>query len=153
MSLYRELTIEELKHFEQEFKEFLAVNGINSDLWIELKKNDLEKVNQLISSFSDVIYNSVLLKMEYVEFATEKDIKYFYYGKDKAELIGLESDSVSFLDKDAVLKAIEENKVSIKAYRTNKEYTQTRESELFTMIKNGCQPSDGKMFNILEKLV
>jgi len=153
MSLFRELTIDELKHFEQEFKEFLAVNGIDADLWYKLKKNDSEKVNQLISSFSDVIYNSVLLKMEYIEFATEKDIKYFYYGKEKAELIGLESDSISFLNKDAVLKAIEENKISIKAYRTNKEYTQTRESELFTMIKNGCQPSDGKMFNILEKLV
>lgn len=153
MSLFRELTIDELKHFEQEFKEFLAVNGIDADLWYKLKKNDSEKVKQLISSFSDVIYNSVLLKMEYIEFATEKDIKYFYYGKEKAELIGLESDSISFLNKDAVLKAIEENKISIKAYRTNKEYTQTRESELFTMIKNGCQPSDGKMFNILEKLV
>ncbi|MEN8928025.1 MAG: DUF6495 family protein [Flavobacteriales bacterium] len=153
MPLYRELTLEELKHFEQEFKEFLAVNGIDADLWIEIKNTDQEKVNQLIASFSDVIYNSVLLKMEYIEFATENDIKYFYYGKDKAELIGLESDSVSFLDKVEVLKAIEENKVSIKAYRTSKEYSQTRETELFTMIKNGCQPSDGKMFKVLEKLV
>lgn len=153
MPLYRKLTIEELKHFEQEFKEFLAVNGIDSDLWIEIKKTDNNKVNELISAFSDVIYNSVLMKMEYVEFASEKDIKYFYYGKEKAELIGLESDSVSFLDKEAVLKAIEENKVSIKAYRTSKEYTQSREAELFAMIKNGCQPSDGKMFKILEKLV
>lgn len=153
MSLYRELTIEELKHFETEFKEFLAVNGIDYDLWVELKKTNIEKVNELITSFSDVIYNSVLLKMEYVEFASEKDIKYFYYGKNKAELIGLESDSISFLDKDEILKAIEEKKVSIKVYRTTKEYSQTRESELFAMIKNGCQPSDGKMYNVLEKLV
>lgn len=153
MSLYRDLSIEELKHFEQEFKEFLAVNGIDAELWIQIKKEDSDKVNQLISSFSDVIYNSVLLKMEYIEFATEKDIKYFHYGKEKAELIGLESDSISFLDKDAVLKAIEDNEVTIKTYRTSKSYTKSRESELFFMIKNGCQPSDGKMFKLLEKLV
>jgi glutaredoxin 2 len=153
MPLYRELTIEELKHFEQEFKEFLAVNGIDSELWIEIKKTDNNKVNELIAAFSDVIYNSVLMKMEYVEFATENDIKYFHYEKDQAELIGLESNSVSFLDNDTVLKAIEEKKASIKAYRTIKKYTQTRETELFTMIKNGCQPSDGKMFKVLEKLV
>lgn len=78
MPLYRELTIEELKHFEQEFKEFLAVNGIDSELWIEIKKTDNNKVNELIAAFSDVIYNSVLMKMEYVEFATENDIKYFH---------------------------------------------------------------------------
>ena len=153
MPTYRELTIDELKHFEQEFKEFLAVNGIDSELWIDIKNSDQEKVNKLISSFSDVIYNSVLIKMEYIEFATENDIKYFYYGKEKAELIGLESDSVSFLNKDAVLKAIEENKVKIKAYRTSKEYTKKREEEFFFMLKNGCQPSDGNMFKILEKLV
>jgi glutaredoxin 2 len=153
MPLYRELTIEELKHFEQEFKEFLAVNGIDSKLWIEIKKTDNNKVNELIAAFSDVIYNSVLMKMEYVEFATENDIKYFHYEKDQAELIGLESNSVSFLDNDTVLKAIEEKKASIKAYRTIKKYTQTRETELFAMIKNGCQPSDGKMFKVLEKLV
>jgi|TARA_B110000261_G_C13062565_1_gene348816 hypothetical protein len=153
MPLYRELTIEELKHFEQEFKEFLAVNGIDSELWIEIKKTDNNKVNELIAAFSDVIYNSVLMKMEYVEFATENDIKYFHYEKDQAELIGLESNSVSFLDNDTVLKAIEEKKASIKAYRTIKKYTQTRETELFAMIKNGCQPSDGKMFKVLEKLV
>ena len=148
MPLYRELTIEELKHFEQEFKEFLAVNGIDSELWIEIKKTDNNKVNELIVAFSDVIYNSVLMKMEYVEFATENDIKYFHYEKDQAELIGLESNSVSFLDNDTVLKAIEEKKASIKAYRTIKKYTQTRETELFAMIKNGCQPSDGKMFKV-----
>jgi glutaredoxin 2 len=153
MPLYRELTIEELKHFEQEFKEFLAVNGIDSKLWIEIKKTDNNKVNELIAAFSDVIYNSVLMKMEYVEFATENDIKYFHYEKDQAELIGLESNSVSFLDNNTVLKAIEEKKASIKAYRTIKKYTQTRETELFAMIKNGCQPSDGKMFKVLEKLV
>jgi membrane carboxypeptidase/penicillin-binding protein len=77
----------------------------------------------------------------------------FHYEKDQAELIGLESNSVSFLDNDTVLKAIEEKKASIKAYRTIKKYTQTRETELFAMIKNGCQPSDGKMFKVLEKLV
>jgi glutaredoxin 2 len=129
------------------------VNGIDSELWIEIKKTDNNKVNELIAAFSDVIYNSVLMKMEYVEFATENDIKYFHYEKDQAELIGLESNSVSFLDNDTVLKAIEEKKASIKAYRTIKKYTQTRETELFAMIKNGCQPSDGKMFKVLEKLV
>ncbi len=153
MPIYRELTLDELKHFEQEFKEFLAVNGIDADLWKQIKTDDQDKVNKLISSFSDVIYNSVLLKLEYVEFATEHDIKYFYYGKEKADLIGLESEEVTFTNPAEVIKAIEEKKVSIKSYRTSKAYTQKREEELFYMIKNGCQPSDGKMFKLLSSVV
>ncbi|MDB9932358.1 DUF6495 family protein [Flavobacteriales bacterium] len=153
MPIYRELTLDELKLFEQEFKEFLAVNGIDADLWKQMKTDDQNKVNQLISSFSDVIYNSVLLKLEYIEFATQNDIKYFYYGKEKAELIGLQSNEVSFTNPEEVIKAIEEKKVSIKSYKTSKAYTKKREEELFDMIKNGCQPSDGKMFKLLSSVV
>ncbi len=153
MSLYRDLSLDELKHFEQEFKEFLAVNGIDSDLWLEIKNSNQEKVNQLISSFSDVIYNSVLMKMEYIEFATEHDIKYFFYGKEKAELIGLQSSEITFEDPKKVLQAIEEKKVSIKTYKTSKVYTKKREVELFEMLKNGCQPSDGSMFKTLSGIV
>lgn len=153
MPIYRELTLDELKLFEQEFKEFLAVNGIDADLWKQMKTDDQNKVNQLISSFSDVIYNSVLLKLEYIEFATQNDIKYFYYGKEKAELIGLQSNEVSFTNPEEMIKAIEEKKVSIKSYKTSKAYTKRREEELFDMIKNGCQPSDGKMFKLLSSVV
>ena len=153
MPIYRELTLDELKLFEQVFKEFLAVNGIDADLWKQMKTDDQNKVNQLISSFSDVIYNSVLLKLEYIEFATQNDIKYFYYGKEKAELIGLQSNEVSFTNPEEVIKAIEEKKVSIKSYKTSKAYTKKREEELFDMIKNGCQPSDGKMFKLLSSVV
>ena len=131
----------------------MAVNGIDADLWKQMKTDDQNKVNQLISSFSDVIYNSVLLKLEYIEFATQNDIKYFYYGKEKAELIGLQSNEVSFTNPEEVIKAIEEKKVSIKSYKTSKAYTKKREEELFDMIKNGCQPSDGKMFKLLSSVV
>ncbi len=153
MPIYRALTLKELELFEQEFKEYLAVNGIDADLWQKIKAEQPEKVEGIIESFSDVIYNSVLLKLEYIEFATENDIKYFYYGKEKAELIGLQSNEVSFTNPKEVIKAIEEKKVSIKSYKTSKTYTNKREIELFEMIKNGCQPSDGKTFTLLKSMV
>lgn len=152
MPTYRTLTLKELELFQQEFRKFLAINGIDADLWKQFKNESPEKVEALIESFSDVIYNSVLMKMEYVEFATPNDIKYFHYDKDKAHLIGLESNEVDFTNPDEVLKAIEEKKVSIKIYKTSKAYSKKREEELFVMIKNGCQPSDGKMFRLLKSL-
>lgn len=153
MSTYRQLTLEELKLFEQEFREYLAINGIDAELWKKIKTENSEKVDAIISSFSDVIYNSVLLKLEYIEFNTEHDIKYFHYKEKEAELIGLESQEISFNNPREVLKAIEEKRGSIRNYRTSKKYSQKREVELFQMIKNGCQPSDGKMFKLLDKLI
>ncbi|MGB1040632.1 MAG: DUF6495 family protein [Flavobacteriales bacterium] len=153
MPIFRRLTLKELELFEQEFREYLAVNGIDASAWKQIKDNDPNKVDEHISVFSDVIYNSVLAKMEYVEYATDNDIKYFYYGKEKAELIGLESNEVSFTKPEEVIKAIENKKASIRSYRTSKNYTKKREEELFAMLKNGCQPSDGKMFKLLEKLI
>ena len=153
MPTYRSLSLNELKLFQKEFAEYLAVNGIDADLWREIKETDQEKVDGIIDTFSDVVYNSVLHKMEYIEFATENDIKYFHYGKEKAQLIGLESDDVSFLNPQEVLKAIENKRASIKSYRTSKSYTKKREIELFAMLKNGCQPSDGSMFKLLSSIV
>lgn len=153
MPTYRVLSIDELKLFQKEFAEYLAVNGIDADLWRKIKETDQKKVNGIIESFSDVIYNSVLLKMEYIEYTSKNDIKYFYYGKEKAELIGLQSDEITFEDPVKVAQAVEDKKVSIKSYKTSKVYSQKREIELFEMLKNGCQPSDGKMFKLLKSLV
>lgn len=153
MPTYRALSLDELKLFQKEFTEYLAVNGIDAELWKKIKETDQKKVDGIIDTFSDVVYNSVLHKMEYIEFATENDIKYFYYGKEKAQLIGLESNDVSFLNPKEVLKAIEDKKASIKSYKTSKVYTKNREIELFEMLKNGCQPSDGSMFKLLSSIV
>lgn len=153
MPTYRSLSLDELKLFQKEFAEYLAVNGIDADLWRKIKETDQKKVVGIIDTFSDVVYNSVLHKMEYIEYATEKDVKYFYYGKEKAQLIGLESDNVSFLNPKEVIKAIKNKRASIKSYKTSKAYTQKREVELFEMLKNGCQPSDGSMFKLLSSIV
>ena len=50
MPTYRALSLKELELFEQEFKEFLAVNGIDADLWTKIKIEDSEKVEKLIES-------------------------------------------------------------------------------------------------------
>jgi len=152
MSTYRTLSLEELELFEKEFREYLAINGIDAELWKSIKANSPEKVNKIIESFSDVIYNSVLHKMEYIEFATKNDIKYFYYGKEKAELIGLQSEKVNLTQPKEVLAAIEKKSDSIQIYRTTKAYSKKREEELFFMLKNGCQPCEGEVFRLLKSI-
>jgi len=64
---YSRLSLQDLQDLETEFVEFLVLNGIPAEDWEELKKQDLDKVEQVIDHFSDVIWESVLRKTEIVE--------------------------------------------------------------------------------------
>lgn len=64
---YTRLSLQDLKDLEKEFVEFLALNGIPADEWERLKKEDMDKVEQVIDHFSDVIWEGVLRKTEMVE--------------------------------------------------------------------------------------
>jgi len=145
---YRKLNLDELKMFHQEFAEYLAVNGIDADFWEKIKKEDTEKTNKILDEFSNVIFNSILLKMEYVQFVTQGSAKYFYYGKEKAVLIGLEGKEIDFRDRKSILEGASNG---IKYFKTEKKYTKNREVELFEMLRNGCEPFDGKLFKDLIK--
>ena len=64
---YSRLSLQDLQDLETEFVEFLVLNGIPAEDWEELKKQDSDKVEQVIDHFSDVIWESVLRKTEIVE--------------------------------------------------------------------------------------
>jgi len=156
---YRRLSIQELETLEKEFVQFLASNHITATDWVKLKDTDLEKVEQLIGIFSDIVMEKTLNKLKYLEFITPKDIKTFYCGKDKIHLQGLRmKDNLpySFLelslpkDLDALLKSTEEG---LEVYRATKDYKDSREQELFQMLEHGCLISkEGILFNLLKGL-
>lgn len=150
MNTFRELSLDELKLFEKEFIAYLAVNGIDADLWQKIKSDEPEKADKLISIFGDVVYNTVLTKIEYLEVATKNSIKYFKFLSDKAILIGLDGKNVDFSSKDLVLQAIGNDASKIEIYSTSKTYLKSREEEIFDMIKIGCNVSDGKIFEVLK---
>jgi hypothetical protein len=151
MNKYRELTLEELKSFEKEFINYLAVNGIDADLWKKIKKEEPAKADKLISIFGDFVYNTVLTKVEYLEVVTKNSIKYFKYLSDKAILIGIDGQNVDFSNTPSILAAIGDKENKLEIYSTSKTYSKPREEEIFDMIKIGCSISDGKLFEVLKE--
>lgn len=153
MTTFRKLGKDELPLFEKEFKEYLAVNGIDADSWQKIKQNEPEKAEKLVDIFADVIFNSVLIKVNYLEHISANSIKYFKYEKEQATLIGLDGENVDFSNTKDMLSAVGDPSKKIEAFKLSKPYKKSREEELFDMIKNGCSISDGKLFEVLEKLV
>lgn len=57
---YRNLTEEELAPLEKEFIDFLVVNGIDHTTWDKKLKHDQEVYSQMISAFSDVVFEKII---------------------------------------------------------------------------------------------
>jgi hypothetical protein len=146
MPKYRLLTIEELKEFEKEFVDFLVVNGIEPQKWIELKENDQDSVNKIIELFSDVILESVLRKVEFIQLKSKKYVHAIQCLSDKMVSIALE-DSAKDSEKSGDESKRED---SLSIYKSEKKYLESREKEIFDLIQKGYLISDGDLFKKLQ---
>lgn len=151
---YRRLTKDELDELEKEFIQFLAVNGIDAPKWQEIKSKQKEDANQLIDTFSDLVIEKSLQNIKYVEHGTSTDYKIFFYDTNQAQMIGVKSSTIDLLKNNWTENALEYlNNGSISIVKGEKNYTTSREEELFEMTQKGCMVTEGMMYNLLKKLV
>lgn len=152
MVKYRRLTFDELKELEKEFVEYLVLNGIVAEDWERMKKEEKEKAEKIIDLFSDVIFESILRKVEYLEFREAKEIKTFQCLNDRLVLVGLSAHSqndADFTSSSYIQKAIQSPPETLKIYTKEKTYSKSREMELFEMTEAGATISDGHLFKTL----
>ena len=95
---YRRLSTKELNELEKEFIDFLIVNGITADVWVDLKAEDKVKTDSIIDSFSDVVFEGVLRKVKYLDFITPTSVKCFQCLENEMVLVGLDSEKSSIND-------------------------------------------------------
>ncbi len=129
---YRRIPKDELKKLEEDFIKFLVVNGITADDWVAIKENEPINADQIINQFSDVVWEGVLRKTNYLN-KVEKDFAY-YFKCDNAEI-------------HLVRVLIDEH--NKECHVATKLYSKQRELEIFEMIQNGCEISQGLEFEAL----
>mgnify|MGYP001799372290 CR=1 FL=1 len=156
---YRRLTLEELSHFEKEFINFLAINGISPEVWEEIKNENSDRINNLLDQFSDLVFEKVLQNIRFLEHRTPKDLKVFKCMPDRIKLIGIIVDRQSQLDltqqawQQQILETLQQgNGNEVRIYAAEKSYKTTREEELFNMVSSGCFVVDESLFQSLESL-
>jgi hypothetical protein len=150
MPKYRLLTLEELNEMEKEFVDFLVLNSILPADWEQLKKDG--QADPVIEQFSDVVFETIMRKVEFLECFEEKEIKSFHCLSDKLVVVGLNAGSsseVNFSDMSFLRTAFQSPPEDLKVYTSEKAYNKQRELELFDMIEAGCTISDGKLFKSL----
>lgn len=145
MSKYRDLNIEELKSLQQEFVKFLVLNGIAAEDWSKFLKDDSEKAKGITSAFSDVVFEKILRKTQYLEKRTATYWYAFHCQKSQIVLIAINAkkDNIDF-SKVELFSELQQRDLEI--FTKSKPYSIDRELEIFGMIQNGATISDGNAY-------
>ncbi len=156
MPKYRLLTTDELQQFEKEFIDYLIVNGIDADTWANLKIEKQGEAKKIIELFSDVVFEKILRKAKYLVFTNGPYLYSFRYGERKANLYILKFQDVQFASdsssQEEILEFIRTNQDNCDLQLQEKNYTNTREQEVFAMLESGCIIEEGGIFQFCVKL-
>ncbi len=145
---YKRLTPEELQSLEKEFIDFLVINGIVADDWEKLKSDKPQNASGLIDSFSDVIYEASMRKIQYLDIVLPKEIMSFYCQPEQIVLVGISTTAkqVDFTQLNDLTQwsGID---ADLEIFTRTKSYTKPRELEIFEMVEKGAKPADSQLFN------
>lgn len=155
---FRRLTTAELAEVEKEFINFLVSNTITGEDWIKIKAESPDRAEGLIELFSDIVFEKVLEKVEYLEYKSQSDIKTFYCGKEKIKLMGIMVEGTTDLDfrkemsPEQMMALLQNSTAQLKLYEAEKTYKKERAVELFEMMEGGCLIAKGDLYKTLEGL-
>ncbi|MDB5272050.1 MAG: hypothetical protein JWO58_417 [Chitinophagaceae bacterium] len=152
---YKRLSNEELQELEPEFIHFLATNQITAPEWVDMKANTMERVEDLIDTFSDMVFDNVLKKIKYVEHLTRQDWMIFHCKEEVLHMVAIQLSDESGLDltDPDFFEQWEQapDSVGITLYSKEQAYAEEREKIIFQLMESGCTIAEEKNFNLLLK--
>lgn len=153
---YKRLSAEELQALESDFINFLASAQITAGDWEKMKKNELDKANELIEVFSDVVYDKVLQKISFLEFRDSKTLNVFHFTDDKVVLHGIRVKENSPLDLTAegIMEQWSASSLnSVTLVSSEKPYVTDKQTEVFELLQSGCFITNDHLFKIIGELL
>ena len=153
---YKRLSTEELNALEKEFINFLSSMQITGADWQKMKIRENIKAEELITVFSDLVYDKVLKKIKFLEYRDAKTLNIFNFLENKISLIGIrvkDQSSLNLTSDDIFSQWTESNLSSINLIKSEKNYTKERELEIFELLQTGCLITDDKLYNLLMEMV
>lgn len=152
---YRQLTREQLESLHSEFAKFLASQEIDHKEWSEIKKENPQLVEEELNLFSDMVWEDVLSRTEYIDHFSKQTINLFHCEKDKISRIVIKSnDTVDFLSKEGYQVLLKNPKSeSIDIFQGSKKYVSDRNKEIFSLIEMGGNISKGELFTYFQRLI
>ena len=153
---YSRLTKEQFDELHTEFVNFLATQAIDKAEWDKIKIEQPEIAEQELDVFSDLIWEGVLSRAEFLEHFSKNHIFLFQCFDTNVKSIVLKSlvPETDFLTKEG-LQWLSDNMFSdtIEMKIGKKDYSEDRNNAIFQLIQQGAFLSGGELFKQINTII
>ncbi|MGR7813644.1 DUF6495 family protein [Lacinutrix undariae] len=153
---YSRLTKEQFEELHQEFINFLATQTITSEEWETIKVNKPEVAEQELDVFSDLVWEGVLSKVNYLEHISGQQMHLFHLKEHEMELIAIKiKDETKDLSTAEGYEWFKNNLLSddVELLTAKKTYTEDKPLDKFKLIQQGGVITKGDLYNYFYKLI
>ena len=153
---YKRLSKEQLEELHPEFINFLATQSITAEEWKTIKVERPEVAEEEIDVFSDLIWEGVLSKVEYLENVSERHMHLFNLTEKEMKLL-----SVKVMNPDIDLRTkmgfdwFKRNFQSdfVEYITASKAYGEDKNADKFEIIKQGAVITKGELYQWFEQIM
>lgn len=153
---YTRLTKEQLEELHQEFINFLATQSITAAEWEAIKRDKPEVAEEELDVFSDLIWEGVLDKVEYLEHFSANQMFLFNITPVEINLIAvkIEKDDIDIRTPSGY-QWLQKNLMddSVNLYTSSKVLKEDRNKDIFALIKQGAVITKGDLFQYFDNVV
>lgn len=152
---YTRLTKEQFEELHPEFINFLATQSIDKTEWDKIKTEQPHIAEQELDVFSDLIWEGVLTRAEYLEHFSKTHVFLFKCSDTHIHSIVLKSldPQIDFLAKEG-LQWLGDNMFTDNIeMKVGKKDFNERNASLFDLIRQGAFLSDGALYNQIHKIM
>lgn len=152
---YRQLTTQQLEALHEDFAKFLATQKIDVKEWSKIKKEQPDLVEDEINVFSDLVWDNVLSKANYLEHFSATFVNLFKCDKNEIHRIYIKvNKDIDLLEKEGFEWLLSNpSDDAIEFFHGSKKYQSERNIEMFDLIEKGSSISKGELFDFFKKLI
>lgn len=154
--MYSRLTKEQFEELHQEFAKFLATQSITSDDWKKIKSDQPDVAEDVLDVFSDLIWESVLSKAKYLENIAAQQLFLFKLNETEIHLIMIKvNDTTMDITTETGFAWLQQNFTSdeVELFTASKIYSEVRNKDVFDLVLQGAEISDGELYEMFVKLI
>lgn len=153
---YTRLTKQQLEELHKEFINFLATQSITSDEWKTLKKEKPKVAEEELDVFSDLVWEGVLTKVEYLENVSAQHMHLFHCSEKEMKLISVKlRNPEADLTTKAGFNWFKKNWQSdyVEYLTASKAYSTDKNLDKFNLIEQGAIITKGELYQWFEKVI
>ena len=153
---YARLTQEQLEELHEEFINFLATQSITASEWESIKAEKPDVAEQELDVFSDLIWEGVLSRVEYLENISAQHMHLFWLTDKEMKLISVKVRNPEIdLTTSVGFAWFKKNWQSdyIDYLTASKAYSQDPNQDKFDLIKQGGVITRGDLFRWFDEII